>query len=124
MQRTIELDPELTEGWVLLGKVLAELGKLREAIEVQYEAVKLKHTDFDLSILKNIAANHDQKTPKHLDLGINIGWLSVHRALGTPKGVLKTIAPFFGYEWAYTSMDGMQAGMLYSRYLRSGEEPD
>lgn len=81
-------------------------------------------TDFDFRVIRSIARKHGLAPPSLLRTGIDVGWLSVHRTLGTPKGGLKTIAPFFGYEWADTSMDGVQAGMLYSMYLRSGEEPD
>jgi len=81
-------------------------------------------TDFDLRVIKTCARVHKLKIPSVLKTGIDVGGLSVHRTLGTPKGGLKTIAPFFGYEWADKSMSGIQAGMLYSMYLRSGEEPD
>ncbi len=81
-------------------------------------------TDFDLRVIKTSARIHNLKLPAILTSGIDVGGLSVHRTLGTPKGGLKAIAPFFGYEWADKSMSGMQAGMLYSMYLRSGEEPD
>jgi hypothetical protein len=36
------------EAWVMLAKLLAELGRLREAIETHYEVVKLWPNNFDV----------------------------------------------------------------------------
>ncbi len=88
------------------------------------KAYTFSATDFDFRVIRLVASINKLRPPPILRNGIDIGWLSVYRTLGTPKGGLKTIAPYFGYEWADSSLDGTQVGMLYSEYLMTGEESD
>ncbi|TET11358.1 MAG: tetratricopeptide repeat protein [Candidatus Thorarchaeota archaeon] len=39
LKKAVVLDPERTESWVMLAKVLVEMGRLREGIDAHYEAV-------------------------------------------------------------------------------------
>jgi Icc-related predicted phosphoesterase/uncharacterized protein YprB with RNaseH-like and TPR domain len=80
-------------------------------------------TKFDQRIIEKVANRHGLRFPKALRNEIDIGWLVVHRTLGTPKGGLKSAGPFFGYEWQESEMSGVEAGMLYSRYLKSKIDP-
>jgi Icc-related predicted phosphoesterase/uncharacterized protein YprB with RNaseH-like and TPR domain len=86
--------------------------------------VTFSSTDFDRRIVSYVAQRHRIKLPRLFASEIDLGWLVVHRTIGTPKGGLKTLAPFFGYEWADPSISGMIVGMEYSNYLQNEVELD
>lgn len=81
-------------------------------------------TDFDLRTITQVASRCKLKVPSRLKRGVDLGWLSVYRTIGTPKGGLKELGPFFGYEWKDPSVSGMTVGMEYSNYLYNGVELD
>jgi predicted RecB family nuclease len=86
--------------------------------------VSFGSTRFDFRAIQNVANRVGLKIPKQFDDKIDLGWLIVHRTLGTPKGSLKSAGPYFGYEWTDPTMKGDMSGMSYSNYLHSGEKPN
>jgi predicted RecB family nuclease len=57
---------------------------------------------------------------KEMDLGL----LVTRYTVGLPKGGLKQVAKYFGCGWSSKEMSGFMVGLLVSRYLSSGEEPN
>jgi predicted RecB family nuclease len=64
------------------------------------------------------------KMPDCFENEIDLGWLVVHRTIGTPKGGLKELGPYFMYEWSDPTISGVDAGMAYSHFLQNGVEMD
>jgi len=86
--------------------------------------VTFSATSFDQRIISTIARRHNLKLPKSFKNEVDLGGLVVHRTIGTPKGGLKQLGPFFGYEWTDPSISGAIVGMEYSNYLENGVELD
>ena len=86
--------------------------------------VSFSATGFDQRMLCQSAKRYRLEVPSCFEHEIDLGSLVVHRTIGMPKGGLKQVAPFFSYEWADPSIDGMFVGMEYSRFLQDGSEPD
>jgi Icc-related predicted phosphoesterase/uncharacterized protein YprB with RNaseH-like and TPR domain len=103
----------------LLRQFFRYLKRFSNLIPVTFSA-----TDFDRRVVYSVAERHDIKCPKILRKEIDLGHLVVHRTIGTPKGGLKQLGPYFGYEWVDPTIDGAIVGMEYSNYLVNGTEID
>jgi len=86
--------------------------------------VTFSATDFDRRVMNEVARRHKLKLPSSFNSEIDLGALVVHRTLGTPKGGLKELGPYFGYEWIDPSISGVTVGMEYSNFLEHGIELD
>lgn len=103
----------------LLKQFFRYMKQFPELVPVTFSA-----TDFDRRVVYSVAKRHEVKRPKMLRREIDLGALVVHWTIGTPKGGLKELGPYFGYEWNDPTIDGAHVGMEYSNYLSNGEEID